>query len=131
MANLLLTEKCVRSCPYCFAQQHMEGAEDTQMDWEDLVYVADLHEASGQHAIALLGGEPTLHPQITEFSLYLLERGFHVNIFTSGIMGEKTLEKMAGHLSPIHPDRISFVCNLNHPDLSSETEKQKSGVMEY
>lgn len=125
MANLLLTEKCIRSCPYCFAQKHMDDAEDLKMEWEDLIYIADLHEISGQHAIALLGGEPTLHPKITEFSLYLLERGFHVNIFTSGIVADKQFDGMVKHLAPIHPDRLSFVCNLNHPDLSTDTELKK------
>ncbi|MFC2112024.1 radical SAM protein [Bacteroidota bacterium] len=125
MANLLLTEKCVRSCPYCFAQQHMESADNLWMDWEDLIYIADLHETSGEHAIALLGGEPTLHPELTEFTLYLVERGFHVNIFTSGIVSDKSFEKMESNLASIHPDRISFVCNLNHPDLSTAAEKEK------
>lgn len=27
MPNILLTQRCVRSCPYCFAKKHMGGAD--------------------------------------------------------------------------------------------------------
>ena len=47
MANILLTEKCVRSCPYCFAKKHMADAPDnTALKWDDLIYLTDLFVAS-------------------------------------------------------------------------------------
>jgi hypothetical protein len=37
MANILLTEKCVRACPYCFAKERMDDSEgDTIVSWEIL-----------------------------------------------------------------------------------------------
>ena len=118
MANVLLTEKCVRSCPYCFAKKQMGDSDEQKLKWDDLIYIADLHEATGDKAIALLGGEPTLHPDFTDYVLYLLERGFHVNVFTSGIMSDNTFEETARTLTPVHPERLSFVCNVNDPELS-------------
>ena len=105
----------------------MEGSDALMLSWDDLVYIADLHEISGQKAIALLGGEPTLHPDFTDYVLYLIERGFHVNVFTSGIMSEPKLEENIKYLGKIHPDRLSFVCNVNEPKKSpfSETESVK------
>jgi cyclic pyranopterin phosphate synthase len=127
MANVLLTEECVRSCPYCFAKKYMAGSDASMLSWDDLIYIADFHEISGNKAIALLGGEPTLHPHFTDFVLYLVERGFHVNVFTSGVMEERKLEDNFKYLAKIHPDQLSFVCNVNDPVRSpfSETEHVK------
>lgn len=55
MANVLLTETCVRNCPYCFAKEYMEGKKANFLSWKDMVYIADLHKAEGEH-ISLLGG---------------------------------------------------------------------------
>ena len=46
MANLLLTEACVRRCPYCFAKQYMDGVEDhSAITKENFVYVIDFLES--------------------------------------------------------------------------------------
>jgi len=116
MANLLLTEKCVRSCPYCFAGKHMSDSSSGKMiSWEDLIYVVDLLEMAKERSISLLGGEPTLHPQFLEFVIYLLERNFQVRVFTSGIISNELLDTAFSVLHGIPADRFSFICNLNNP----------------
>ncbi len=122
MANVLLTERCVRSCPYCFAKQHMSDTDEEVMSWTDMIYVADMLQSSGENHISLLGGEPTLHPQFVDYVLYLLERNFHVNVFTSGIMSDKTFNDATNVLSGVHPERLSFVCNVNNPAKSNFSE---------
>ena len=120
MANVLLTEKCVRACPYCFAKDYMsDKSEDSFLSWDNLLYLADFFEASNEPNFSLLGGEPTLHPDFVEFVLYLQERGFHVTVFTSGILSESKLTETAEYLSRINPEKLSFVCNLNAPELST------------
>ena len=86
MPNILLTQKCIRSCPYCFARKHMHDAppEDI-LKWEDLIYIVDFFQAGGDTNISLLGGEPFLHPDIVDYILYIIHRGMHVTVFTSGI----------------------------------------------
>jgi len=125
MANVLLTDTCVRSCPYCFAREQKKNREPGFMSWDDLIYITDLHEFSGQKAIALLGGEPTLHPYFVEFVMYLLERNFHVNVFTSGIMSDEKFDESVRWLAGVHPEKLSFVCNINHPDISPSPEYDK------
>lgn len=123
MANVLLTERCVRSCPYCFAKKHMaDKLEDDILSWQNLIYIADLVQASNENHISLLGGEPTLHPNFVEYVIYLIERGFHVNVFTSGIMAENKLSDATRMLSEIPIERLSFVCNLNDPEKSNFSE---------
>lgn len=48
MPNILLTQKCIRSCPYCFARKHMHDAppEDI-LKWEDLIYIVDFFQSGG------------------------------------------------------------------------------------
>lgn len=116
MANILLTQRCVRSCPYCFAKKHMDNApgNDT-LSWDNLIYLADFFEISGERHISLLGGEPTLHPHFTDFVVYLLERNFHITVFTSGIMSNDKLEELNRSLARFSPQQMSFVCNVNEP----------------
>lgn len=123
MANVLLTQQCVRSCPYCFAKKHMADSEpDDILTWDNMIYIADLMESSGEMGLSLLGGEPTLHPHFVDFVMYLLERRFHVNVFTSGILSEKMFTEVERALSAVSPDRFSFVCNVNNPDKTSFSE---------
>ena len=123
MANVLLTQRCVRSCPYCFAKEHMaRSLSDDILSWDDLIYLADFIEISGEHHISLLGGEPTLHPDFINFVLYLLERRIFITVFTSGIISEPMLKEMVSSLKGIPNDRLHFVCNLNEPDLSPPGE---------
>ncbi|MBK7215048.1 MAG: radical SAM protein [Bacteroidales bacterium] len=126
MANILLTQRCVRSCPYCFAKKYMADApfEET-LSWNDLIYLADFLIASGENRVSLLGGEPTLHPHFVEIILYLLERNFHINVFTSGVMTPEIFEDLSNNLTGIHPERLSFVCNVNNPSKSPAAEVKK------
>jgi len=125
MANLLLTEKCVRSCPYCFAKEYLKESEENLLSWEDLIYIADLFEASNEKHLSLLGGEPTLHPDFVDFVLYLHQRKFHLNVFTSGIISEKRLDVAKEYLLKIPVDNLSFVCNYNHPKTSTANETKQ------
>ena len=100
---------------------------DDIIRWEDLIYITDLLDSSGQRHMSLLGGEPTLHPHFIDFVIYLLERNFRITVFTSGIMSEKMLSEASMHLSNVSPERLNFVCNLNDPAKSpfSEVESIK------
>lgn len=128
MSNILLTEKCNRSCPYCFAKEHMsDSIKDVMLSWDDLIYIADFMEISHENHVSLLGGEPTLHPLFTDFIIYLLERHFHVNIFTNGIIAKDMLTEIESCLKKYTPDRLSFVCNVNPPDIASVKEIESVG----
>lgn len=125
MPNVLLTAQCVRSCPYCFASREMEQTDDgVCLSWEDLIYLADLHVQAGERSIQLLGGEPTLHPELPDMVAYLLARGFHVQIFTSGVVGEARLDKLKEVVDHSEGQPISFTCNLNDPKDTQTAERR-------
>lgn len=123
MPNILLTQKCIRSCPYCFARKHMHDAppEDI-LKWEDLIYIADFFQSGGDTNLSLLGGEPFLHPDIVDYILYIISRGMHVTVFTSGVVSEKVLAEAARKLGCVDPMMLSFVVNLNNPKETSFSE---------
>ena len=52
VANILLTERCVRACPYCFAKGQMNKLSGKDMiSWEDFIHTVDLFEASREQQI--------------------------------------------------------------------------------
>lgn len=115
MVNILLTAKCNRSCPYCFAEQEMSGQNEDWLSWPDLLYIADFLWSNGRRQVSLLGGEPTIHPQCTDFIRYLLDRGFAVTLFSNGVLSNRRLEECKDYLESAPPDRFNIVCNLNNP----------------
>ena len=126
MANLLLTQKCVRACPYCFAKEHMsEGDRNRQVSWEDFIYVVDFLQNSNERHISLLGGEPLLHEHAADFISYLFERDFDVAVFTSGALPEFILDDLKRFVAVPPEARFRFVCNLNEPRDMSASEAER------
>jgi len=101
------------------------------LSWENLIYLTDFLESSGEHKVSLLGGEPTLHPYFTEFVVYLLERNFSVQVFTSGIMAQHVLDKLAFILKRIPIERLTFICNLNDPRKTPSKSTEISRINEF
>ena len=128
MPNILLTQNCIMSCPYCCARKHMHDAppEDI-LKWEDLIYIIDFFQAGGDTNISLLGGEPFLHPDIVDYILYIIHRGMHVTVFTSGVVSEKILSDAIQKLENVDPRTLGFVVNLNNPRETSFSENESIG----
>ena len=132
MPNVLFAQRCVRSCPYCFAGKHMaEPAAGEFISWESLNYLADFLESSGEKKFSILGGEPTLHPEFNAMLVYLLERGFDLNVFTSGIMDNDKLEEAFVFFRDLPPHRLSFVCNLNNPEQTPAPFAEQESVKRF
>ena len=132
MPNILLTQKCVRSCPYCFAEKHMsESFPEDILSWENLIYLADFLEASGERRFPILGGEPTLHPHFNDMVAYLLERNFDVNVFTSGIMSDHILKEAASMFNHLPFQKLSFICNLNDPQKTRTSLAELESIKRF
>ena len=129
MPNLLLTESCVRHCPYCFAKQYMENeSNQNTLTKENVLYVADFLKRSDFSSISLLGGEPLIHPQVSDYIDYLLNMDFYITIFTSGIMPtskyKSFVDRILG-LTEEYNNKLSFVVNVNEPRFSPKSELEK------
>lgn len=129
MANVLLTEACVRRCPYCFAKQYMDGEKDkTAISFENVKYIADFLEKSGENRVSLLGGEPLIHPHVGEIIKYFLDRKFGVTVFTSGIIPSSLYNSFADEIESIgneEREKLWFIVNVNEPRFSNKKEVEK------
>jgi len=108
-----------------------DSAPDDVMSWEDLIYLADLFQAGRERRFPLLGGEPTLHGEFVEMVLYLLARGFEVNVFTSGVLSRKRLQEAEAGFLDIHPEKLTFICNLNDPSLTPSPPAEQESVRRF
>ncbi|MDD8026039.1 MAG: radical SAM protein [Acidobacteriota bacterium] len=92
--NVLITNRCNLSCPYCFARlkttdPRAGAGGDEHMTLENYLTCLDFLERSRQNEVRILGGEPTLHPRLEEFLAAALKRKMEVLIFSNGLWSEK------------------------------------------
>ncbi len=124
--NLIVTDQCNRSCPYCFAKNKLAAAGETpssskgnhhiSLDKVD-AYLAFLSR-SNIRQFKILGGEPTLHPDIGKMVDTALGRGFSVAIFTNALWPASVKSYFSEH----RDRRITFVANINEPDSHTRRE---------
>lgn len=132
MPNVLFTQSCTRSCPYCFAKKHFDGSVPTDIiSWENLIYLADFYTLSDHKQFQILGGEPTLHPDFNDMISYLLERGFGVNVFTNGIMSDEKLAEAAMIFKDIPVEKLSFTLNLNEPKSTPQSLAETESIKRF
>ncbi len=125
MANILITNHCLRNCSFCFARSRLgqgQKVEDaTFMSRADLRKVMDFLSSSGERNLRLLGGEPTLHPEFIEMVSEGLERGFHVHLFTNAMMPKAVADFLGG----LPPERISLLCNVSPQAKVAAADQEK------
>lgn len=132
--NVLLTRRCNRRCPYCFAAARISyssasTAADTpsrapeEISLDDFARCVDFAAASRLRLLGLLGGEPSLHSRFVELLPLAWNAGLDVKVFTNGLWPEPTIAAFE-RLAPPRPRRVNFVLNVNHPDITPGPEQQ-------
>jgi MoaA/NifB/PqqE/SkfB family radical SAM enzyme len=126
MSNVLLTNTCNRRCSFCFAGSRVnirksKSNGDLYMAREKVRWIMRFMAASGEMQLRLLGGEPTLHPEFMEIVEEALEKGFHVHVFTNGIMKKE----IADFLGNLPPEKFSLLCNISPQVKDSESKVKK------
>ena len=124
MANILITNRCNRKCPFCFAglRVNIKGKKSPNyMSRDDLRKVMDFMERSDDPQLRLLGGEPTLHPDFIDIVKEALTRDFHVHVFTNGIMSKEK----ADFLSGIPDEKLSVLVNVAHGEIDTENHRKR------
>lgn len=119
MANLYLTHRCDRGCPFCFARKVLKesGQIDEILTIEEITRFLD-HYGKETEVVGLLGGEPFLYSHFDELIRLLMDRGIIAKVFTSGTnpmpasIAEMPLPDMIG--------KIAFVVNVGTRDTYSD-----------
>lgn len=81
-AWLEITGKCRLSCTHYYADSGPRGTEGT-MSSRDWLRVVDHVAELGAHSVQFIGGEPTLHPDLSEFVDRALGAGLTVEVFSN------------------------------------------------
>ena len=129
MANLYLTHKCNRGCPFCFARKVLkEGSRNEH----EILTVGEietlLQHFQGQFPeLGLLGGEPFLYPYFGEVLELLRQHNIVPKIFTSAT--DPIPESIKDLDITKHP--VRFVVNVgNRESYSEEKYKNLAGFFE-
>lgn len=77
---LTLNRKCNNNCSWCYAQR----AEKEEMDFKKAKMCIGNLAALGIKNIVLIGGEPTIYPQIIEIIQYIRDLGLKVSVVSNG-----------------------------------------------
>ncbi|MBI3150872.1 MAG: radical SAM protein [Chloroflexi bacterium] len=129
MSNLVISRVCNMNCPYCFAAGFMQSGR--QSDDQRFISRADFSarldylKRSGINSVRMIGGEPTLHPQIRELIEEGRRVGMHVMIFTHGLLKESLL----AYLESLSEKDCTLLVNINSSrggvSRSGETDKTR------
>lgn len=126
MANLYLTHKCNRGCPFCFARKALKeaGSYDEIMTLDEIDRFIRKYRKE-LPIIGLLGGEPFLYPHLPEAVKLIRGYGIPVKIFTSATNPlPEGFEEVA-----INDPGVNFVVNVG--EASSYNERQAKCLEEF
>lgn len=124
--NLIVTDQCNRSCPYCFAQEKVRlsgrAADARILSFCDYSYCLDFLRRSGILELKVLGGEPTLHPEFSRMITEGIDRKFKIRVFSNGLWSDEVRHFVEQNPSP----SFCFLLNINEPGVQSawETDRQ-------
>lgn len=109
MLNLFITRKCNLKCDYCFVSNDFGGAP-AEVDRKTFSCLVDWLVETRTPTLALLGGEPTAHPDLLYLLLALQKAGVAPVLFTNALFPDDWAEPLAALA-------INIVINYNGPEM--------------
>ncbi len=127
--NVLLTSRCNRRCPYCFAAERISygdsreraGPAPTFISDEDYGFALEFARRSQHETIGVLGGEPSLHPRFPALLEQAWTAGLRTRVFSNGLWREPQIEAVK-EAAARHPDHLQVIVNVNEPDITPADE---------
>lgn len=90
---LEITKKCNLKCPHCYIDGGL--ARDNELSTAEILTIIDDLADMGVWAIAITGGEPTLHPDFILFVEHARKRNLLVGVATHGLhLTDKLISKL-------------------------------------
>lgn len=107
--QLYPTLRCNLACSFCFNRGLTEVEDLSPANFERIL---DVLAAAGVDTVDLLGGEPTLHPQLPELLASLGERGMRTTLSTGG-SGDLALLERGGEPRAARGVRVGVSVNAS------------------
>ena len=126
--SIEIIRKCPNKCQHCSSMSGM-GCEEI-MDVSLVKRVFDGLQKLDTNVVSISGGEPFLHQELVDIVRYGKEKGFKINIYTSGIMLDRhgkyisLNEEMVKQLKEFGLDKLIF----NLQSLSEEVYNKIMGT---
>lgn len=120
--ELEITNLCGHNCPYCYIGSNAEFKEKYFCDFNTICEVIDKLNEYGVESIALLGGDPVLHPRIIDIIKYIKQKtSIKVSIMSNTLdFRNIPIDELAKYI-----DNIDFTL---HGRNAQEHEKFCEGV---
>jgi len=118
--NFILTLKCNKHCPYCFAAESRAKEKIKVMELETFKKLF-AKVPPNSRIIKLLGGEPTLHPNFKEIVDIVLARNFPLTIITNLLSDEDIFRFLAQKYYKKY--NINFLINATDLDINNRLDK--------
>lgn len=112
--NLILTKKCNKGCPYCFAHQSRIEDPLCEMSLDQVTALIDTYNSK---SIKLLGGEPTCHPQFKEIVEFLINRKKQFTLISNFLFSEDIRDFLLQKLT--QGANIHFLVNSTDLDIQN------------
>jgi len=93
------TSGCNSRCVSCDWWRH-SGADDLSVD--DFGALSGELPAIGGGVMAFSGGEPLLRPEVFDIAALFRARGMSLQLLTSGVLLERTVDRVAEHFSRVY-----------------------------
>ena len=123
--NLLINNYCNLKCSYCFAQEEMHSKEAMNITMENFCKYLDFLKKSNITEVRLIGGEPTLHPELEK----LIDKVIEYNCFTDiTIFTNLSFDRKIANLFVKNQEYIgiNLLPNINDLDLLIPSIREKT-----
>jgi len=112
---------CNLSCPGCGKIQHPTEILRKRLSVDDVVNAV---EESGTPMVSIAGGEPLLHPQISEIVQALVQRKVYVYLCTNAVLLKRRLDKFTPS------EYFSFVVHMDGLRERHDAAVDREGVFD-
>lgn len=117
MINIFVTYRCNLACSYCFAKDLL-GEYPDDLTQERFHTLLEWMRGAALPAAAFIGGEPTLHPCLSDHLRQTAEAGIATVLFTNGIFPGRLVQELTPHVS-------NFVINYNDPSMYTTFQQER------
>jgi len=118
-AQIEITNRCNEHCLHCYIPQKLRN---DILDFDFIVFILDQLRELGTLTITISGGEPLLHPKITEILLAARERDFSINLLTNLTL---LTQKLVETLKEVHPNLVQISLYSTEPEEHDHITKHR------
>ncbi|MEW5852917.1 MAG: radical SAM protein [Myxococcota bacterium] len=122
MANLIITNACNLSCPFCFASEYLADGDGVPAERMSLEEVAEHLEFIGEGPVRFCGGEPTTHPDFTRMLDLALEHPRRQVFMMTNAVWPASVREHVRRLSTADRVRLRYLVNILEPALYTDAQ---------